>query len=211
MRVLFIVLFAAVVHYTAAQVPSCSCAAFTEKSRQRRSGAKHVTNYDDFVLKEDTITTAYIYKWERKYKTKTSGIKNTPTNHASQRKHDTPEDSVYILKGFMWFVKQEDNDCDFHIEIGPRNVFGNRIVVEVANENTDLQQKIREALTADGLKIMNCNTSNIKVAHFDVPVPVVVIGLGFYDASHKPNTNHGDIHTKRYSWELHPVKDIVFE
>jgi hypothetical protein len=198
------------VYCAAPQTTACPCIAGTKKANQHRSDAKHVTNYEDFILKEDTITVAYINKWERKYKTKTMELKVTPTNPASQRKHDTPEDTLYILKGFIWLVKQEDNDCDFHMEIGPENVFGNRIIVEVTKENTALQKKIREELTARGLKIMNCNTSNNNVAHFDTPVPVIVIGLGFYDASHKPNTNHGDVHTKKYSWELHPVKDIIF-
>ena len=57
---------------------------------------------------------------------------------------------------------------------------------------------------------MDCTTSNNNVAHFDDPLPVIVIGLGFYDASHKPDTNHGDVHTRKYSWELHPVQDIIF-
>jgi hypothetical protein len=34
---------------------NCPCAADTKKANQHRSGAKHVTNYEDFVLKEDTI------------------------------------------------------------------------------------------------------------------------------------------------------------
>ena len=211
MRVIFCSLLFAIRLNVAAQTPTCSCSPGTKKANQQRSGAKHATNYEDFVSKDDTITVAYINKWERKYKTKTSTISVTPSNPASKRKPDTPEDTLYILKGFLWFVKQEENDCDFHIEIGPQNVFGNRIIIEVTKENTSLQQKIREELTARDLKIMNCNTHNNNVAHFDDPVPVVVIGLGFYDKSHKPDTNHGDVHTKRYSWELHPVKDIIFE
>jgi len=189
---------------------NCPCTATTKKSNQHRSGAKHATNYDDFVLKEDTITTTYINKWERKYKTKTSTISRTPTNPASKRKAGTPEDTLYILKGYLWFVKLEGNDCDFHIEIGPENVLGNRIIIEVTRENIELQRKIKDKLDELGLKIMHCGTSNSNVAHFDVPMPVVVTGLGFYDVSHAPNTNHGDIHTKKYSWELHPVKDIDF-
>jgi hypothetical protein len=57
---------------------------------------------------------------------------------------------------------------------------------------------------------MHCGTSSSNVAHFDVPIHVVVTGLGFYDKSHASDTNHGDVHTKKYSWELHPVRDIDF-
>ena len=72
---------------------NCPCSPGTKKVNQQRSGAKHVTNYEDFVLKEDTITVAYMYKWERKFKTKTNTIKTTPTNPASKRKSGTPERS----------------------------------------------------------------------------------------------------------------------
>ena len=210
MKPLVLLLFLSVNCPDAFAQNTCSCTASTEKPRQHRSGAKHAENYDDFILKEDTITVAYINKWEKKFKALTNTIKTTPTNPASERKHDTPEDSLYILKGFMWFVKLEENDCDFHIEIGPRNVKGNRIIIEVTRENIELQKKIKEKLDELGLKIMHCGTSSTKTAHFDTPIPVVVTGLGFYDASHKPGTNHGDDHSKNFSWELHPVKDIVF-
>lgn len=211
MRVLVFILFVNGYIYCKAQKPTCPCSAGTKKANQHRSGAKHVTNYEDFVLKEDTITVAYINKWEKKFKAKTNTIKTIPTNPASKRKSGTPEDTLYVLKGFMWFVSQEDNDCDFHIEIGTDNVFANRIVVEVTKENTELQKKIRKELDARGEKILDCNTSSTEVAHFDNPIPVIIIGLGFYDTSHKPNTNHGDVHTKKYSWELHPVQEIIFE
>lgn len=208
MRLLCLFILLTIQQFSIAQ--SCSCAPSTKKANQHRSGAKHATNYDDFVLKEDTISVSYMYKWESKYKSKTATIKTTPTNPASKRKTGTPEDTLYILKGFMWFVSQEGNDCDFHIEIGTEDVFKVRMIVEVTKENTQLQKKIREELFGRGLAIMDCNTHSSNVAHFDTPLPVVVIGLGFYDKSHAPNTNHGDIHTKKYSWELHPVQDIIF-
>lgn len=210
MKNLIVLLFLFTFYLNVSAQNTCSCIATTDIERQHRSGAKHATNYDDFVLKEDTITTKYINKWERKYKTKTSTIKTAPANPASNRKNNTPEDSLYILKGYMWFVKLEGNDCDFHIEIGPKDVNGNRIVVEVTRENIELQEKIKDKLDQLGLKIMDCGTTSSTTAHFDEPIPVVVTGLGFYDASHKPDTNHGDVHTKKYSWELHPVRDIEF-
>lgn len=191
--------------------PICNCTPSTEKDHQDRTDAKHAANYDDFILKEDTVDIAYVSKWQSKYKTKTNTITKSANGANSQRQHNTPEDSLYIFKGYMWFVKKEGNDCDFHIEIGNTNVYRTRFVVEVPRENNELQQKIKQHLDDLGLKIMGCGTTNTNVAHFDHPLKCVVIGLGFYDASHKPNTNHGDVHTKRYSWELHPVKDIIFK
>src|SRR5258708_7041147 len=120
----------------------CSCKALAPKALQRRSGAKHATNYDNFFLHKDTITVSYIYKWQKKYQSKTDVIKTNPVNPVSKRQHDTPEDSLYILKGFIWFVKQEDNDCDLHIEIGTKDSADTRIVVEVTKENKMLQNKI---------------------------------------------------------------------
>ena len=210
MKILFCMAFIAIC-FTVTSQTLCNCEPSTDIDRQHRTVAKHVENYDDFVLKDDTIKVAYINKWQKKFK----AITNTITTHANSdnplRQADSPEDSLYILKGFMWFVKLEKNDCDFHIEIGPRIVTGNRIVVEVTQENTDLQKKIKEHLDLLGEKIMNCGTSSSKTAHFDIPIPVIVVGLGFYDASHPPNTLHGDIHTKRFSWELHPIRDIIFQ
>jgi len=188
----------------------CNCNPTTDITNQHRTEAKHVTDLDDFIIKEDTIAVAYINKWEKKYKTITNTITRTANSSNSARQPDSPEDTMYILKGFMWFVKLEENDCDFHIEIGPKSVLGNRIVVEVDQENSELQEKIKTHLDNIGEKIMHCGTSSSKTAHFDKPISVIVIGLGFYDKSHAPDTNHGDVHTKKYSWELHPVKDVIF-
>ena len=205
---LILALFIHLASITNSQV--CNCNPTTDINRQHRTEAKHVDSFDDFIKKEDTINVAYINKWEKKYKTITNTITRSAHSANSKRQTGSPEDTLYILKGFMWFVKLEKNDCDFHIEIGPRNVQGNRIVVEVAQENSQLQEKIKTHLDQLGEKIMQCGTSSIKTAHFDTPIPVVVIGLGFYDKSHPPNTKHGDDHTKKFSWELHPVRDIIF-
>ena len=209
MKILLAAILFLSIHVCSAQ-PICNCTPSTQQDHQDRTEAKHVDNYNDFILKEDTVDVPYISKWQAKYKTKTNTITKKAHSANSARQHNTPEDSLYILKGYMWFVKTEGNDCDFHIEIGTTNVVRTRIVVEVAKENTAVQQKIKDHLDGLGLKIMGCGTNNTAIAHFDHPLECIVIGLGFYDASHKPMTNHGDVHTKRYSWELHPVKDIIF-
>lgn len=193
-----------------AQPASCPCTPSTKVANQQRSSAKHETNYSQYLRKKDTITVNYIYTWQAKYDALTTQITTNPGKTTSKRKHNTPEDTLYILKGFMWYVKQEPNDCDFHIEIGPKNPTGTRIVVEVTQENVALQEKIKQELDNRHLHIKGCKPGTSSDTHFPNGIPVVVTGLGFYDASHKPNTNHGDEHTKLYSWELHPVKEVVF-
>jgi hypothetical protein len=206
--IFFSVCFLALQNICLSQI--CNCQPGTVITNQHRTEAKHAENYDDFSVKGDTILVSYVDRWERKYKTITNTITRAAGSTNPGRQPHSPEDSLYVLKGFMWFVKQEENDCDLHIEIGPKNVMANRIVIEVTAENSDLQDKIKNHLDQIGEKIMHCGTSNSNTAHFDKPIPVIVIGLGFYDVSHKPNTNHGDVHTKRFSWELHPVQDIIF-
>ena len=82
--------------------------------------------------------------------------------------------------------------------------------MEVSQENKSLQEKIKQHLDSLDLRILGCTTSKASKAHFKKGLPVIITGAGFYDATHKPDTNHGDRHTKKYSWELHPLKDIVF-
>lgn len=184
---------------------TCACTATTEKSHQQRSHAKHVTDYSSFKKKNTPISVKYMYKWQSNYFTKTAGISTQPN---SPRVSLTPEDSLYVLEGYLWMVKTEENDCDFHMEIGTKTGTGTRMIVEVPKENTTVQNKIKQRLGSLGLHIKGCHFSGD--SHFKTGLAVTVTGLGFYDASHQPNTNHGDAHTKKYSWELHPVKDIVF-
>ena len=194
-----------------AQNNPCKCNPDTKKENQQRSKAKHETNYGSYPVARDTIIPATLYQWEKKYKNSVKTISTNPDNPLSLRKHGTPEDSMYVLKGYMWFVKQEDNDCDFHIEIGGKTKNSKRIIVEVPVENCDVLKKIFEKVKSKGYKVINITASNAALNHFPKGIPCVVIGLGFYDASHKPNTNHGDKHTYKCTWELHPVKDIVFQ
>ncbi|MBK5273398.1 MAG: hypothetical protein JJE22_20550, partial [Bacteroidia bacterium] len=85
--------------FALAQSP-CNCSASTQESHQDRTDAKHATNYDDFALKEDTVDISYVSKWQRKYRTKTNTITKSANGANSQRQPDTPEDSLYIFKGY---------------------------------------------------------------------------------------------------------------
>ncbi len=53
-------------------------------------------------------------------------------------------------------------------------------------------------------KIMNSNTTNNNLAHFDKPLTVIVIGLDFMMLLINQIQTMVDVHTKKYSWEMHP-------
>jgi hypothetical protein len=185
------------VSYSFAQKDPCTCNETTPKENQNRTKAKHVTNYGSFSKAKYDIVPEDIITWQDQYSTYTRDIKK-----GTDRVNDTPEDSLYTLHGYMYFLKQEANDCDFHIEIGPKSIKSKRrVIVEVSKENCDLQKEILTYIKSKGFK---------KNKQFTKGLKCTVVGLGFYDAAHKPN-RHGGIFTHKSSWELHPVKSIKFE
>ncbi|HEV7620840.1 MAG TPA: hypothetical protein VGO09_03855 [Flavisolibacter sp.] len=177
---------------------------------QPRGPEKNLKHYKPANLRTDTITLSDIYAWQKKYEADTRQITWNPRKTASKRRTNTPEDSLYVLKGYLWYVKKEGFDCDYHIEIGSADSTDTRIIVEVISSSYDLQAKIRKHLDSLHLLILGCTTKSPAAAHFRRGLPVMVTGFGFYDAFHKVNSNHGDNHTKKYIWELHPVTDIRF-
>ena len=175
----------------------CDCSPTTKVTKQYRTDAKHETNFNNFSKAKYEITPNIIIGWEKKYKSKTNDIGKDDI-----RWNLTPEDSLYVLKGWMYFMKQEANDCDFHIEIGPENQKSNsRVIVEITNNNCDLQKKVYNYITSKGFKLNK---------QFDYGLECTVTGLGFYDGTHKP-AQHGGTHTHKTSWELHPVKTFEFQ
>jgi len=63
----------------------CDCSPTTAIEKQHRTDAKHEINYNNYPLKEDTITVDYIYNLEDTYSDKTQTIKTNPTNPLSKR------------------------------------------------------------------------------------------------------------------------------
>ena len=180
-----------------AQKDPCECNETTEISGQFRTKAKHVTDYNSYPKAKEVISPEDVISWELSYSTYTRDIKE-----GTDRVHDTPEDSLYTLKGYMYFLKQEANDCDFHIEIGPKNKRSTRrVIVEVSKENCALQQEILSYIKSKGYG---------KNKQFNKGIPCELTGLGFYDAIHKPK-NHGGKFTHKTSWEIHPVKSLKFD
>lgn len=204
MKLFFVSLFLGGISNVFAQ-SVCSCNETTPKGHQDRSNAKHATNFGSFNVKGKSITPETMYAWEDSYAAKTKNITTKPN---SARVPNTPEDTLYVLRGYLWMVKIENNDCDFHMEIGPLDKSMTRMIVEIPKENKAMQEKVKRYLDSLKLTIKGC--PNLTDSHFNTGIPIIVTGLGFYDASHKPNTNHGDEHTLKYSWELHPIKSVIF-
>lgn len=169
-----------------------------------RYAQKHETNFAKFSTASHEISPADIIGWQERYRDQTKGFRKRTV--PLPRLEQSPEDSLYSLTGYMWFVKHEskgpDRDCDFHIEIGTRKKSGRRAVVEVTDDNCRLQQVILDTLESRGYKLKK---------EFPEGIPCTVTGLGFYDGIHPPSGHGRRGKTTFSSWEIHPVKDIVFE
>ena len=165
---------------------------------------------NDLPVSNSIIQVEDIYQWQDKYAKATKTISWNPTSNKSKRQPGTPEDTLYTLKGYLWFVHLIKFDCDYHIEIGDKDSSATRIIIEVLYSNAAVQNKIKHYLDSLGLPILGCTETNFNKAHFKIGVPVFVKGYGFYDAYHKTNKTHGDHHTNKYLWELHPITDIEF-
>jgi hypothetical protein len=167
-----------------------------------RYNQKHETASGKYHAAAHPISAADIISWQKKYTGATKALKASPDK---SRMAGTPEDTMYTLKGFMWYVKHEaggpDPDCDFHIEIGPQNTSGKRAVVEVTKDNCNLQQEILDTMDAHGYSLKK---------EFTKPIPCTVTGLGFYDGVHPPSGHGRRGKTTFSSWELHPVINIKF-
>jgi hypothetical protein len=210
MKLILIVISLCMAKPCGAQPPGCPCTPTTPKSRQQRTSAKHTAVFKNIIERKKFLSTAEMSTWQDRYDSLTAGITTTRQAASSKRMHNTPEDTMYTIKAYLWFVKLEHNDCDLHMELGTADSTDTRVIVELPAELKTVQAQLKKELQKRGLPILNCGTSNSNKAHYAKGIPVLVRGIGFYDASHKPDTNHGDSHTKKYSWELHPVVAISF-
>lgn len=179
-----------------AQQDPCNCKPNVGKKRPYRLDAKWETNYGSFAARADTISSSTVRTWEGCYKKKTK----RDVIWSTKRLKATPEDTLYVLKGWMWYVKQEV-DCDLHIEIGPKAKSGKRTVVEVTKDNCKLQEAILKRMQQEGYKLAK---------EFKQGIPCIVVGLGFYDGQH-PLKSESRVAERGSSWELHPVKSIEFQ
>jgi hypothetical protein len=89
-----------------AQENPCDCKPNVGKTRPYRLDAKWETKYNSYPAFADTITSSTVRSWESRYKKKIA--QNVMWN--TKRLKGTPEDTLYVLKGWMWYVKREV-DC----------------------------------------------------------------------------------------------------
>ncbi len=188
-----------------AQQDPCDCTG-TNQTLQYRSKVKHRKTYSRYPLATRIIEPAEIIEWQQIYADSTRDV-----NRGSKRLDiitNTPEDTLYILKGYLYYIKMED-DCDYHMEIGPEDSAATRAVVELTMEYCSNQRHIFEYIT-DYLAARGTRITSYKLRReFNPGIPITLMGLGFYDGWHGPD-DHGRVYTHGSSWELHPVVYVNF-
>src|SRR5258706_11030815 len=164
------------------QLQPCDCRVINPL-RQYRGTVMHERHFEVYPPAKDPITPKTLAGWQRAYRRVTKTI-----NAETGRLSNTPEDTLYTLRGRLYFVRHETGilgvggDCDFHMEIGtddPNDL--PHVVVEVTKENCELQKQILETLKQHGFGLGD---------DIQPGIPCTVVGLGFYDGFHKP-AHHG--------------------
>jgi len=182
----------------------CNCKG-TDPKLQYRTKAKHEVHFSKYHKSHGIISPDVMMGWEETYKDSTVSI--TPKGKAlkTPRKKHTPEDSLYTLEGFLYFIAIQD-DCDYHMEIGPQDETAPRVVVELTTDRCSVQKQLLKKLKSLGHKIRSFKLRR----EFSPGIKCTVTGLGFYDGWHKPDA-HGRAPTHHTSWELHPVQTITLQ
>jgi hypothetical protein len=130
----------------------------------------------------------------------------------ANRPIDPHENGVITLKGDLWAINIEANDCDFHLEISDvgNSSADDRIIAEIPQGPFFLAA--RNAL------IRQLSTAGIRPSRrirFTQPIRVQVLGYAFFDAWHysaanpQRGNNHGSPQVASI-WEIHPVWAIIF-
>jgi hypothetical protein len=120
-----------------------------------------------------------------------------------------PEKHVYLLTGWVRFVKEESNDLDWHIELTANRTspMPSCIVAEIlSDEYGDLFAAVRDSfLAVTGRTDVTQKGDTVRP-----PVKIKVTGAAFYDGWHRSASgtdgNHGHCNkSQRALWEIHPV------
>lgn len=116
---------------------------------------------------------------------------------------------VYKVRAKLWRVIMEENDCDFHLELGglKKGKTGYRIIVEIPDDPgyADARNALIQALANAGKTV-----SPGKEVKLDTPIIVEVRGFPYYDSPHYAKANpkqghgHGTVYVNTL-WELHPA------
>ena len=125
---------------------------------------------------------------------------------------DPRENAVVTLKGDLWQINIEPNDCDFHLEISEvgGTAASDRVIVEIPQTAPFVAARnaLLRALQAAGVRLRSRTT-------LTEPIRVQVLGFMFFDAWHFSTTNpqrgnnHGSAQVDSL-WEVHPVWAIIF-
>ena len=127
---------------------------------------------------------------------------------------DPRENQAFTMKGDLWRVKIEGNDCDFHLELSaPGDSSGaDRVIVEIPQGSNFVQirDSLIQALIAAGEGDLRHRTT----IDLSQSIPIQVTGFAFFDAFHysRANPKRGHGHGTAMVgtiWELHPVWQLV--
>ncbi|HEV2714623.1 MAG TPA: hypothetical protein VGU64_05120 [Terriglobales bacterium] len=139
-----------------------------------------------------------------------AGVNTSASIRQSNTAISPYETKVFTVDGDLWLVKMQNNDNDYHVEIGPRGggPTANRIVVEIPADPA--YAGTRRALLS--LLPGNYVFQRTMTRNFKTPIPIRVTGYAFYDGAHWTKNdvqghNHGSAFTATL-WEIHPVWKI---
>ena len=128
---------------------------------------------------------------------------------------DPREEQVFTVEGNLWRVKLSEDDCDFHLELGPAGGVkqDERVVVEIPKGQAFLaaRESLIKAIPEAGT-LKPDEDAKLKA---NTTLRVRVTGYAFCDLEHytPKNLRRGDGHGgKRVMtlWEIHPVWKIEF-
>ena len=174
---------------------ACGCVSLKSQSELYRPEAKYEKDFTKYAEHSGIITSETVRSWEKMYKSSANKV-----FEFAPRMKNTPEDSVYVLSGYIYEAKMNKNDCDLHLEIGTEHPNVLRTVAEITKDNCKLQEQIIQQLKEKGFEIGKQNLKGIKCS---------IKGMGFYDGKHPQKSNKK--YEKGSAWEIHPVISIELE
>ena len=132
-----------------AQQDPCDCKG-TNQATRYRTKTKHIKTYSRYPKSKLVITPTTVVSWQEIYDNKTSEIGRDNASKKLGKVKGTPEDKLYTLEGYLYFIKMED-DCDYHMDIGSDDPDETRAVVKLTKEFCSQQRHVFEFIQ-DNLK-----------------------------------------------------------
>lgn len=204
MRKLSITLFLAL-SYASVASADISCTPTETLAQQNRTRMKHRTlPHTSPGVKLMTVADMVAL-------TPAAGV-NSPGFRTSALPIDPRETSVLTLKGDLWAINIEPNDCDFHLEISAVGgaATDDRVIAEIP--------QLPSFVAARNALINQLHAAGVALQKRTIlksPIRVQVLGFAFYDAWHysAANPQRGNKHGSPQVgslWEIHPVWGIIF-